>query len=96
MYWYDVYEGASATSHCVAALNEARPKHGKPEIFNADQGSQLTNGAWIDVLLNADIKISLDGSGAGRDNRVIERLLRSLTFESVYLKSPVAFERTVA
>ena len=70
---------------CVEALKEALAKHGKPEIFNSDQGSQFTSGAWIDVLIGAKIKISMDGKGAWRDNRMIERLWRSLKYECVYL-----------
>ncbi len=75
---------------CVAALKEALSKYGTPEIFNTDQGSQFTSGAWIDVLTDAKIKISMDGKGAWRDNRMIERLWRSLKYECVYLH---AFER---
>jgi transposase InsO family protein len=59
---------------CVEALKEAIAKHGTPKIFNSDQGSQFTSGAWIDVLTDAKIKISMDGKGAWRDNRMIERL----------------------
>jgi len=70
---------------CVEALKEAIAKHGRPEIFNTDQGSQFTSGAWIDVLTDAKIKISMDGKGAWRDNRMIERLWRSLKYECVYL-----------
>ena len=44
---------------CVEALEEALAKHGKPEIFNTDQGNQFTSGAWIDVLTDAKIKISM-------------------------------------
>lgn len=33
---------------CVEALKEALAKHGTPEIFNSDQGSQFTSGAWRD------------------------------------------------
>jgi len=72
---------------CVEALKEALAKHGKPEIFNTDQGSQFTSGAWIDVLTDAKIKISMDGKGAWRDNRMIERLWRSLKYECVYLNA---------
>ncbi|MDA8586318.1 IS3 family transposase [Rhodobacteraceae bacterium] len=72
---------------CVEALKEALAKHSKPEIFNTDQGSQFTSGAWIDVLVDADIKISMDGKGAWRDNRMIERLWRSLKYECVYLNA---------
>lgn len=49
---------------CVEALKEALVKHGKPEIFNTDQGSQFTSGAWINILIDEDIKISMDGKGA--------------------------------
>nr|WP_157063847.1 IS3 family transposase [Phaeobacter sp. 11ANDIMAR09] len=70
---------------CVATLKEALAKHGTPEIFNTDQGSQFTSGAWIDVVTDAKIKISMDGKGAWRDNRMIERLWRSLKYECVYL-----------
>ena len=70
---------------CVEALKEALAKHGKPELFNTDQGSQFTSGAWIDVLTDAKIKISMDGKGAWPDNRMIERLWRSLKYECVYL-----------
>ena len=52
-----------------------------------DQGSQFTSGAWIDVLVDANIKISMDGKGAWRDNRMIERLWRSLKYECVYLNA---------
>ena len=72
---------------CVEALKEALAKHGTPEILNSDQGSQFTSGAWIDVLTDAKIKISMDGKGAWRDNRMIERLWRSLKYECVYLNA---------
>tara|TARA_B110000008_G_C16876573_1_gene527046 strand:- start:55 stop:885 length:831 start_codon:yes stop_codon:yes gene_type:complete len=75
---------------CVEALKEALAKYGTPEIFNTDQGSQFTSGAWIDVLTEAKVKISMDGKGRWIDNRMIERLWRSLKYECVYLH---AFER---
>ena len=47
---------------CVEALQEALGKYGKPEIFNADQGSQFTSGEWIDTLkAAAGVQISMDG-----------------------------------
>ena len=75
---------------CIEALKEALAKHGTPEIFNTDQGSQFTSGDWIEVLSDAKIKISMDGKGRWVDNRMIERLWRSLKYECVYLH---AFER---
>ena len=56
---------------CVEALKEAIAEHGAPEIFESDQGSQFTSGAWIDVLTDAKIRISTDGKGAWRDNPMI-------------------------
>ena len=47
---------------CVAALEEAL-SWGRPEIFNSDQGSQFTAVAFTRVLLDADIRISMDGRG---------------------------------
>jgi putative transposase len=73
------------TAFCVEALKEALAKHGTPEIFNTDQGSQFTSGDWIDALTEAKIKISMDGKGRWIDNRMIERLWRSLKYECVYL-----------
>jgi putative transposase len=70
---------------CVEALKEALANHGTPEIFNTDQGSQFTSGDWIDVLTDAKTKISMDGKGRCIDNRMIERLRRSLKYECVYL-----------
>ncbi|MDC0541207.1 hypothetical protein OAO50_05960 [Paracoccaceae bacterium] len=46
---------------CVAALKEALAKHGTPDIFNTEQGSQFTSGDWINVLTDSRIKISMDG-----------------------------------
>lgn len=72
---------------CVAALKEALAIYGSPEIFNTDQGSQFTSSDWIDVLNEAKVKISMDGKGRWIDNRMIERLWRSLKYECVYLRA---------
>ena len=72
---------------CVEALEEAIAKHGKPEIFNSDQGSQFTSEAFTGVLETNGIAISMDGKGAWRDNVFVERLWRSVKYEEVYLKA---------
>jgi putative transposase len=72
-------------SFCVETLEEALAKHGKPDIFNTDQGSQFTGAEFTDVLTNNEIKISMDGKGAWRDNVFVERLWRSVKYEEVYL-----------
>ncbi|SSR84958.1 transposase [Acinetobacter baumannii] len=56
---------------CIETLNEAIEKYGRPEIFNTDQGSQ----------------ISMDGKGRWVDNVMVERLWRSVKYEEVYLKA---------
>ena len=73
-------------SFCVAALEEALARYGKPEIFNTDQGSQFTSAAFTGTLAAAGITISMDGRGRWMDNVFIERLWRSLKHEEVYLK----------
>jgi len=72
---------------CVAALEEALARFGRPEIFNTDQGSQFTSEAFTGALLAAGAKVSMDGRGRWMDNVFIERLWRSLKHEEVYLKS---------
>ena len=70
---------------CVETLEEALAKHGKPEIFNTDQGSQFTGAAYTDLLIKNGTAISMDGKGAWRDNVFVERLWRSVKYEEVYL-----------
>jgi len=70
---------------CVEALQEALAKHGKPDIFNTDQGSQFTGEAFTGVLKANTIAISMDGKGAWRDNVFVERIWKSVKYEEVYL-----------
>jgi putative transposase len=72
---------------CVAALEEALARFGRPEIFNTDQGSQFTSFAFTTVLREAEVRISMDGRGRWMDNVFIERLWRSLKYECVYLNA---------
>jgi putative transposase len=72
---------------CVEAVQEAMAKHGRPEIFNTDQGVQFTSAAFLDELETAGVRISMDGKGRFLDNIFIERLWRSLKYEDVYIKA---------
>ena len=72
---------------CVEALQEALDRYGKPEIFNTDQGVQFTCEAFITMLSDQGIRISMDGKGRCLDNVFCERLWRSLKYEEVYLKA---------
>ena len=72
---------------CVETLEDALARHGRPEIFNTDQGSQFTGSAFTSVLASNGIAISMDGKGAWRDNVFVERLWRSVKYEEVYLRA---------
>ncbi len=70
---------------CLAALEGALERYGKPEIFNTDQGSQFTADAFTGRLKDAGVKISMDGRGRFVDNIFVERLWRSVKYEDIYL-----------
>jgi putative transposase len=74
-------------SFCTEALEEAIMKYGTPDIFNTDQGGQFTSDAFIKILRDHDIAISMDGKGRWLDNVFVERLWRSVKYEDVYLKA---------
>ena len=73
------------TDFCLEALDAAMAKFGKPEIFNTDQGSQFTSPRFTERLLDASVKVSMDGKGRWMDNVFIERLWRSVKYECIYL-----------
>ena len=72
---------------CVEAVQEALAAHGRPEIFNTDQGVQFTSAGFVDELEAAGVRISMDGKGRFLDNIFIERLWRSLKYEEVFTKA---------
>jgi len=73
------------STFCVAALEEAIARYGRPAILNTDQGSQFTSGDFTDVPKAHGIELSMDGKGCWRDNIFVERLWRTLKYEEVYL-----------
>jgi putative transposase len=77
------------TAFCLDALDAALARHGRPEIFNTDQGAQFTSAAFTGRLEAAGIAISMDGRGRWLDNVFVERLWRSLKYEEVHLKAYV-------
>jgi len=72
---------------CTATLEDALRHHGKPEIFNSDQGAQFTSPEFTGVLERQGVTISMDGKGRATDNIFVERLWRSLKYEDVYLRN---------
>jgi len=71
---------------CCEALREAMDRHGKPEIFNTDQGGQFSCDAFLDILRAVEVRISMDGRGRWMDNVFVERLWRTVKHEDVYLR----------
>jgi len=62
------------------ALDQATPL-----IWNSDQGSHFTSPQYTDLLLEANVQISMDGRGRALDNIFTERLWRTVKYEEVYL-----------
>jgi putative transposase len=71
---------------CADCLEEALRVHGRPAIFNTDQGSQFASDAFAGVLLDQGIAIGMDGRGRALDNICVERRWRTVKYEDVYLK----------
>ena len=68
---------------CVEAGADALARHGQPDIFYTDHGSQFTCTDFINVLSGREIKISIDGQAAWRDTVLVEHLWRTITSEEV-------------
>jgi putative transposase len=73
------------TDFCLSALAEALALYSTPDIFNTDQGSQVTSGLFTQILREADVAISMNGAGRAIDDVFIERLWRTLKYDHIYL-----------
>lgn len=71
---------------CLDMLKKSLKK-GRPKIINTDQGCQFTCKAWIDLLQQYEVLISMDGVGRWADNIHIERFWRTIKYEHVFLHS---------
>jgi putative transposase len=71
---------------CIEAVEEALRVYGTPEIFNTDQGATFTSPDFTKVLVDAGVKLSMDGKGRALDNIITERFWRTLKYDEVYLK----------
>lgn len=74
-----------SADHGLAAL-ESSLAFGKPDICNADQGSQFTGNNWVKTLQSLGIQVSHDGVGRCIDNVRIERFWRTIKYEDLYLR----------
>jgi putative transposase len=59
----------------------------KPVIWNSDQGSHFTSPQYLNLLQEAQVQISMDGTGRALDNVFTERLWRTVKYEEVSLHS---------
>lgn len=89
--WYSRYvldwqiSNTLESEFCIETLQ--RVLHaGKCDIFNTDQGAQFTSNDFTKLLLDHEIKISMDGKGRALDNIFVERLWRTVKYECVYLQ----------
>jgi putative transposase len=89
--WYSRYVLAWRLSNtleglfCLEMLEEALG-HGRPEVFNTDQGAQFTAAAFVGRLESAGVRVSMDGRGRALDNAFIERLWRTVKYEDIYIR----------
>jgi len=74
-----------STDFCLEAVEDAIAKHGVPEVFNTDQGSQFSSSAFVGLLQQHGIRRSMDGKGCWRGNVIVERFWKSIKYEEVYL-----------
>ena len=51
-------------------LEDALRAHGKPAVFNSDQGAQFTSEAFTGVLKREGVTISMDGRGRAFDTHL--------------------------
>jgi putative transposase len=57
----------------------------QPVIFNSDQGSHFSSPQYIELVLAAGSKVSMDGKGRALDNVFKERLWPTIKYENIYL-----------
>lgn len=67
-------------------MQSALRGHGRPEIFNSDQGAPFTRHAFTAMLTAAGMRISRDGQRRAMDNIRGERRWRTVTYEAIDLK----------
>ena len=79
---YEISNTLDAES-CIRCLERCIKTYGTPAIFNTDQGVQYTSDAWIEILKQHNIQISMDGKGRWADNIWIERIWRTVKYECI-------------
>lgn len=68
----------------ITAVKDAIREYGKPQIINSDNGSQFISGEYLELLVDNNIKVSMNRKGKPADNIAVERFFRSLKSERLY------------
>lgn len=69
----------------LAALRKALEHHPAPEIHHSDQGSEYAAKAYVKLLRGCGTQISMAAAGKPKENGYVERLIRTIKEEEVYL-----------
>ncbi|WP_446788084.1 transposase [Macellibacteroides fermentans] len=80
------FSSAMDPQSCVAALEKTIVHYGIPSIFNTNQENRFTSDTFVSGVKEHEIQISMDSVNQVLDNIFVERFLRSLKYESLYLK----------
>ena len=72
------------TWHAVEVRQKAFTCHGKPEMVNADHGSQFRAPECVHAIIEQGGTLSMDGRGAWRDHVFVECLWKSVQCERLY------------
>lgn len=59
----------------------------RPEVLNADQGSQFASLEFTQVIKGRGVRINMNGNGLYSDDFLVERLCRTVKCEEVCLKA---------
>ena len=69
----------------TSALEKALSTHPAPAIHHLDQGVQYCATGYVTLLQNSNIKVSMSAAGRPTENAFVERVIRTLKEEEVYL-----------
>ena len=69
----------------LTALQKALDRYPAPEVHHSDQGGQYAAKAYVKLLRDRGTQISMAAKGKPSENGYIERLIRTIKEEEVYL-----------
>ena len=88
--------GRSLEQALTLTALEAALERGCPEIHHSDQGVQYAATAYVEMLIAAEVEISMASVGEPEENGYAERLMRTIKEEEVDLSEYEDLRRRVA